>query len=64
MLANKQSKSQTVDNDPLGEYTRTTLEIEAGYCHNCRTSLLHKQSLDNGLHQYCMPCAKKLGRWF
>ena len=50
------------DDDPLGEYTRIELEIKAGYCHNCRTSLLHKQSLDNGLHQYCMPCAKKLGR--
>lgn len=42
----------------IDEYNKTCLQIEAGYCKDCRTNLLGKASVDYGLHQLCVPCAK------
>ena len=39
-------------------YERRCLEIEAGYCQNCRTNLLHKASVNRGLGRLCVPCSK------
>jgi predicted phage terminase large subunit-like protein len=40
-------------------YEHTCLEIEAGYCRNCGTSLFHKASVSDGLGQLCIPCSKR-----
>ena len=40
-------------------YERRCLEIEAGYCQNCLTNLLHKASVNRGLGRLCVPCSKR-----
>jgi len=46
-------------NELVDEYEKARHQRLAGYCHDCRTSLLGKSSVDNGLYQLCIPCSKK-----
>jgi hypothetical protein len=40
-------------------YENTRLQIEAGYCRICHTSLFQKASVNDGLGQLCIPCSKR-----
>jgi len=47
------------DRELIDIYERTCLEIEAGYCRKCRTSLFQKAAVDDGLGQLCIPCSRR-----
>ena len=45
--------------DLIDIYENTRLQIEAGYCRSCHTSLFQKTAVDDGLGQLCIACSKR-----
>ena len=46
------------DQELIEVYENSRMQIEAGYCRMCGTSLFHKSSVSDGLGQLCIACSK------
>ena len=46
--------------EDIDAYENSRMEIEAGYCRVCGTSLFQKSSVSDGFGQLCIPCSRPL----